>query len=123
MFLPDDFHSVCHLKSAQEIWNTLYVQFEGIISLLETRKINFVRKYEIFINTKGETLSQVHQRFNCLLIDLKTVGTVYYKSEVISKSMEALLETWETYTMCLKMSKDIKTLFLSELYGIMLNRE
>ncbi|KAJ9565707.1 hypothetical protein OSB04_001673 [Centaurea solstitialis] len=37
--------------------------------------------------------------------------------------MEALPEHWETYTSCLTMSKDIKTLTLSELYGILLNRE
>ena len=77
MSFPDDvFHYVSHLRSAQEIWNTLCVQLKGIDSLLESRKINLVRKYEMFISTKGETLSQMHQRFNCLLIDLKTVGTV-----------------------------------------------
>ena len=69
----------------------------------------------MFINTKGETLSQVHQRFNCLLIDLnvdqhQTAGTVYSNSEVITKFMEALPESWSNYTMCLKLSKDIKTL-------------
>ncbi|KAJ9557467.1 hypothetical protein OSB04_012081 [Centaurea solstitialis] len=37
--------------------------------------------------------------------------------------MEALPEHWEIYTSCLTMSKDIKTLTLSELYGILLNRE
>ena len=76
MSLPDDiFHSVCHLRPTQEIWNTLFVQIEGIDSLLESRKINLVRKYEMFL-----------------------------------KFMEVLPESWETYTMCLIMSKDIKTL-------------
>ncbi|KAJ9536026.1 LOW QUALITY PROTEIN: hypothetical protein OSB04_un000809 [Centaurea solstitialis] len=70
-----------------------------------------------------ETLSQIHQRFNCLLIDLKTIGTIYPNSEVVTKFMEALPEHWEIYTSCLTMSKDIKTLTLSELYGILLNRE
>ncbi|KAJ9541731.1 hypothetical protein OSB04_028237 [Centaurea solstitialis] len=79
--------------------------------------------YESFIHQKDETLSQTHQRFNCLLIDLKTIGTVYSNSEVITKFMEALPEYWETYTTCLTMSKDIKTLTLSELYDIHLNRE
>ncbi|KAJ9560426.1 hypothetical protein OSB04_005586 [Centaurea solstitialis] len=37
--------------------------------------------------------------------------------------MEALPEYWENYTMCLKMSKDIKTITLRELYGMMLNHE
>ena len=46
MSLPDNvFHFVCHLKSAKEIWNTLCSPFEGIDSLLESRKINLVRKY------------------------------------------------------------------------------
>ncbi|KAJ9542321.1 hypothetical protein OSB04_028827 [Centaurea solstitialis] len=124
MSLPDDvFHSVCHLRSAKEIWDTLCVQYEGTVVLMESIKIFLVRKYESFIHQKDETLSQIHQRFNCLLIDLKTIGTIYPNSEVVTKFMEALPEHWETYTSCLTMSKDIKTLTLSELYGILLNRE
>ncbi|KAJ9538188.1 hypothetical protein OSB04_030921 [Centaurea solstitialis] len=124
MSLPDDvFHSVCHLRSAKEIWDTLCVQYEGTAVLMESRKIFLVRQYERFIHQKDETLSQIHQRFNCLLIDLKTIGTIYPNSEVVTKFMEALPEHWETYTSCLTMSKDIKTLTLSELYGILLNRE
>ncbi|KAJ9561066.1 hypothetical protein OSB04_006226 [Centaurea solstitialis] len=124
MSLPDDvFHSVCHLRSAKEIWDTLCVQYEGTAVLMESRKIFLVRQYESFIHQKDETLSQLHQRFNCLLIDLKTIGTTYPNSEVVTKFMEALPEHWEIYTSCLTMSKDIKTLTLSELYGILLNRE
>ncbi|KAJ9547332.1 hypothetical protein OSB04_019875 [Centaurea solstitialis] len=124
MSLPDDvFHSVCHLRSAKEIWDTLCVQYESIAVLMESRKIFLVRQYESFIHQKDETLSQLHQRFNCLLIDLKTIGTTYSNSEVVTKFMEALPEHWEIYTSCLTMSKDIKTLTLSELYGILLNRE
>ncbi|KAJ9539198.1 hypothetical protein OSB04_031931 [Centaurea solstitialis] len=124
MSLPDDvFHSVCHLRSAKEIWDTLCVQYEGTAVLMESRKIFLVRQYESFIHQKDETLSQQHQRFNCLLIDLKTIGTTYSNSQVVTKFMEALPEHWEIYTSCLTMSKDIKTLTLSELYGILLNRE
>ncbi|KAJ9544564.1 hypothetical protein OSB04_024271 [Centaurea solstitialis] len=124
MSLPDDvFHSVCHLRSAKEIWDTLCVQYEGTAVLMESRKIFLVRQYESFIHQKDETLSQLHQRFNCLLIDLKTIGTTYSNSEVVTKFMEALPEHWEIYTSCLTMSKNIKTLTLSELYGILLNRE
>ncbi|KAJ9536147.1 hypothetical protein OSB04_un000680 [Centaurea solstitialis] len=124
MSLPDDvFHYVCHLRSAKEIWDTLCVQYEGTAVLMESRKIFLVCQYESFIHQKDETLSQIHQRFNCLLIDLKTIGTIYPNSEVVTKFMEALPEHWEIYTSCLTMSKDIKTLTLSELYGILLNRE
>jgi len=44
MSLPDDvFHSVCHLRSAKDIWNTLCIQYEGTSVLLESRKIHLVR--------------------------------------------------------------------------------
>ncbi|KAJ9544277.1 hypothetical protein OSB04_023984 [Centaurea solstitialis] len=74
-----------------------------------------ISQYESFIHQKDETLSQIHQRLNCLLIDLKTIGTIYPNSEVVTKFMEALPEHWEIYTSCLTMSKDIKTLTLREL--------
>src|SRR5581483_11235259 len=124
MSLPDEvFHSISKLKTAKEIWNTLCVQYEGADALIESRKIHLIRQYEKFIAAKGETLSQTHQRFNCLLTDLKTFDIVYSNSQVITKFMEALPDHWENYTMCLKMSKDIKTITLSELYGMMLNHE
>ena len=45
MSLPDEiFHSVCHLRSAKEIWNTLCVQYEGTAVLMESRKIFLVRQ-------------------------------------------------------------------------------
>ncbi|KAJ9539223.1 hypothetical protein OSB04_031956 [Centaurea solstitialis] len=114
MSLPDEvFHSINKLKSAKEIWDTLCLQYEGADALMESRKIHLIR----------ETLSQTHQRFNCLLIDLKTYDVSYSNSQVITKFMEALPYHWENYTMCLKMSKDIKTITLSELYGMMLNHE
>ncbi|KAJ9550966.1 hypothetical protein OSB04_015011 [Centaurea solstitialis] len=101
MSLPDDV-------------STLFVIFVlpkkfGTLSVFNT-------KYESFIHQNDETLSQIHQRFNCLLIDLKTICTIYPNSEVVTKFMEALPEHWEIYTSCLTMSKDIKTLTLSELY-------
>ena len=44
MSMSDDvFHSVCHLKTSKEIWDTLRIQYEGTDSLLESRKINLVR--------------------------------------------------------------------------------
>ncbi|KAJ9560205.1 hypothetical protein OSB04_005365 [Centaurea solstitialis] len=95
----------------------------GADALIESRKIHLIRQYEKFIAAKGETLAQTHQRFNCLLIDLKTYGIVYSNSQVITKFMEAFPDYWETYTMCLKMSKDIMTITHSELYGMMLNHE
>src|SRR5581483_5493372 len=124
MSLPDEvFHSICKLKTAKEIWDTCCLQYEGADALIESRKIHLKRQYEKFIAAKGESLSQTYQRFNCLLIDLKTYDVSYSNSQVITKFMEALPDHLENYTMCLKMSKDIKTISLSELYGVMLNHE
>ncbi|KAJ9544500.1 hypothetical protein OSB04_024207 [Centaurea solstitialis] len=63
-------------------------------------------------------------------IDIETEGSCpafelhfYTSSQLESGTTEALPEQWEIYTTCLTMSKDIKTVTLSELYGILLNRE
>ncbi|KAI3668177.1 hypothetical protein L6452_43254 [Arctium lappa] len=82
MALPDEvFHSIMHLKTSKEMWETICVQYEGTTEIQETRKINLVRQYESFIAGKNESLSDVHQRFNCLIIDLRTVGRAYSNSE------------------------------------------
>ncbi|KAJ9544484.1 hypothetical protein OSB04_024191 [Centaurea solstitialis] len=117
MSLPDDvFHSVCHLRSAKEIWDTLCVQYEGTAVLMESRKISWCDSTKaLFIRRMKLSPSYIR--------DSTTIGTTYPNSEVVTKFMEALPEHWEIYTSCLTMSKDIKTLTLSELYGILLNRE
>ncbi|KAJ9548152.1 hypothetical protein OSB04_020695 [Centaurea solstitialis] len=54
---------------------------EGADALMESRKIHLIRQYEKFIAVKCETLSQTHQRFNCLLIDMKTYDVSYSNSQ------------------------------------------
>ncbi|KAI3684855.1 hypothetical protein L6452_34082 [Arctium lappa] len=124
MSLPDEvFHSIIHLKTSKEMWETICVQYEGTTEIQETRKINLVRQYESFIAGKNESLSDIHQRFNCLIIDLRTVGRTYSNSEVLTKFLESLPESWDSYSICLKLTKDLHTLSLSTLYGILLNYE
>ncbi|KAJ9544604.1 LOW QUALITY PROTEIN: hypothetical protein OSB04_024311 [Centaurea solstitialis] len=83
MSLPDEvFHSISKLKIAKEICDTLCIQYVGADALIESRKIHLIRQYEKFIAAKGETLTQTHQRFNCLLIDLKTYDVTYSNSHV-----------------------------------------
>ncbi|KAI3665329.1 hypothetical protein L6452_43953 [Arctium lappa] len=124
MALPDEvFHSIMHLKTSKEMWETICVQYEGTTEIQETRKINLVRQYESFIAGKNESLSDVHQRFNCLIIDLRIVGRTYSNSEVLTKFLECLPESWDSYSICLKLTKDLHTLSLSTLYGILLNYE
>ncbi|KAI3746513.1 hypothetical protein L6452_08947 [Arctium lappa] len=54
MALPDEvFHSIMHLKTSKEMWETICVQYEGTTEIQETRKINLVRQYESFIAGKG----------------------------------------------------------------------
>ncbi|KAJ9539029.1 hypothetical protein OSB04_031762 [Centaurea solstitialis] len=86
MSLPDEvFHSISKLKTAKEIWDTLCIQYEGADALTESRKIHLIRQYEKFIAAKGETLAQTHQRFNCLLIDLKTYDVTFLLTQTFLK--------------------------------------
>ncbi|KAI3697893.1 hypothetical protein L6452_30995 [Arctium lappa] len=124
MALPDEvFQSIMHLKTSKEMWETICVQYEGTTEFQGTRKINLVRQYESFIVGKNESLSDVHQRFNCLIIDLRKVGRTYSNSEVLTKFLEFLPESWDSYSICLKLTKDLNSLSLSTLYGILLNYE
>ncbi|KAI3757372.1 hypothetical protein L6452_04909 [Arctium lappa] len=124
MALPNEvFHSIMYLKTSKEMWETICVQYEGTTEIQETRKINLVRQYESFIAGKNESLSDVHQQSNCLIIDLITVGRTYSNSEVLTKFLECLPECWDSYSICLKLTKDLNSLSLSTLYGILLNYE
>ncbi|KAI3718217.1 hypothetical protein L6452_19079 [Arctium lappa] len=71
MALPDEvFHSIMHLKTSKEMWETICVQYEGTTEIQET---------------------------------------------------QCLPESWDSYSICLKRTKDLNSLSLSTLYGILLN--
>ena len=105
MSLSDDvYHSVMKMRTSKSMWDILCIQYEGTNEVQLTRTINLVRRYESFMHLKGETVSQIHQRFNCLLIDLRSVNKEYSNAEILTKFMEALPDKWNVFTTCLKIS-------------------
>ncbi|KAI3693088.1 hypothetical protein L6452_32916 [Arctium lappa] len=52
---------------------------------------------------------------------LERLTWTYSNSEVLTKFLECLPECWDNYSICLKLTKDLNSLSLSTLYGILLN--
>jgi len=122
--LPDEvYHSLLNLPTAKEMWDTLGVLYEGTKEVRKSNKICLVRKYELFSHEKGESRSSYFNRFNCLLNDLKALGKVYEKGEVLCKFMECLPDFWETICTCIKQTKDLDNMPLTALYGTLMNFE
>ncbi|KAJ9552796.1 hypothetical protein OSB04_016841 [Centaurea solstitialis] len=124
MSLPDEvYHSLVNFSTAKEMWSTLCVLYEGSNEVKKSKKISLVRKYELFCNEKGESITNYYNRFNSLLNDLLLLGKVYDNEEVLNKFMDGLPDFWENICTCIKTSMDLETMPLTVLFGTLVNYE
>ena len=106
------YHLVQNCDSAQEMMETLAVAYEGTVEVQATTINNLNRRYEHFFTRQGETLTQMFNRFNCLVNDMRRLGIV--KHSYLGK-------TWEHYIDVLKNDEKIDTMDLNTLFGNLQN--
>jgi hypothetical protein len=106
-------------KTAQEVWKALLLMYEGNDEVKENRRDLLKQRYENFAHIKGETMSAQYLRFIQILDDLEKVSVTMENNDVLRKFLRSLPDVWTVYTINIRSSKNLKTLTLSELHGIL----
>ena len=124
MALPDDiYHSVITCQSAKEIWDTLIVLFEGTPEVKKNKRSLLIQKYEMFKGKSGESITEIYERFNCLINDLRQHSTKFENEDVLIKFLRSLPAEWDNITIAIRQSKDLESMTLQALYGNLLTHE
>ena len=104
--------SIC--KSAQEIWKTLEVTYEGTSQVKET-KINLLQhEFELFSINEGESITNAIDKFSKITNGLEALG---------KKIIRSLPKEWDSQVTAIMETKDLNTLDYNALIGSLINYE
>ncbi|GAA0159406.1 hypothetical protein LIER_16186 [Lithospermum erythrorhizon] len=104
-------------KTAKEIWDLLENAHVGNNQVKKT-KVRFLTKvYQKFEMKEGETIADMHQRFNEILNNLEALGKTFSNEEINGKIFEALTDDYDGKICAITDAKDIGTIPLVELIG------
>ena len=124
MSLPDDiYHSVINCSNAKEMWDTLVILFEGTYEMKRNRRSLLVQQYEMFTSKADESLSEIYERFNYLINDLKTHGTEYDTEDILIKFLRSLPYEWDGISIAIRQARNLQAMTLPGLYGNLLTHD
>ena len=110
-------NQVINCSSAKQMWDTIELLMEGTTEVKENRLDILTSQYEAFKSLRGESITQVFERYNKLLNDLNLHGKVYTSREVNRKFMLTLPSHLEHKISSIRERDDINEMSIERLYG------
>lgn len=107
------------LKATKEIWNSLFVLYEGMKDVELRKIVTLTTHHECFSKKEGETIDEMFGRFQLLLNGLEALEHVYSKAQVNLKIIDNLPNEWEPKITAISEARNIKALSWDEFLGIL----
>lgn len=96
---------------------------EGTEEVIESKVDMLTSQYEDFIMHEGETIQDLETRFLAITNELKYLGEPINQSKHVRKILRVLPKSWESKVDSITESKDLKTLKIDVLIGILRTHE
>ncbi|KAJ0508375.1 putative transcription factor interactor and regulator CCHC(Zn) family [Helianthus annuus] len=114
----DIFAFLNHDGSSKFIWEALRVKAEGGKQIKKNKIALLKKEFGLFDNIKGESVTQMIERFCHLKIELERFEIVKTREEIIDKVIEALprADQWQTFVFILKNDALYETISLDTLF-------
>ena len=120
MAIPNSIiHAFKKCKSAQELWSSLQQMYEGSEDDKDNKKDMLKQKFENFCQQNNEKMTSQYLRYVQLVDELVAAGVKMENQDVIRKFLRSLPHAWNTYSMAIRRTENLRTLKLSELFGIL----
>ncbi|GAA0186643.1 hypothetical protein LIER_33931 [Lithospermum erythrorhizon] len=113
----EEYARVKGCKSAKEIWDLLETAHVGSSQVKTTRVRFLTREYQTFEMYHGESIKDMHQRFNTIINNLDSLGKTFSLEELNGRIIEAVNPEFGQKVCAINKAKDIKTLSTQELIG------
>lgn len=110
-------HQVINCKTAKQMWDSIEKIMEGTPEVQENRLDILTSQYEAFKSLPGENITQVYERYNRLLNELRIHGKEYPLRESNRRFMLTLPHHIEHKASSIRERADFTTMKLEELYG------
>jgi hypothetical protein len=113
------YNHVVNCVDAKHMWETIETINEGTVEVRENRMEILMHEYEHFQAEAEEGISAVFERYNKLINSLNLSGKFYSVREVNKKFLLTLPAHLEHRITAIRESRDINTITLEKLYGIL----
>ncbi|XP_069146125.1 uncharacterized protein [Solanum lycopersicum] len=114
---PDEYNRISSCQYAKAIWETLQTAHEGTTQVKKSKIDNLNRKYELFRMAKGETIHEMHTRFNAIINEIYSLGEIIPNGKAVRKLVSVLPESWESKVEAITEARDLDKLVMDELIG------
>jgi gag-polypeptide of LTR copia-type/Zinc knuckle len=110
---------VINCVDARHIWKTIETICEGTDEVRENKMEILMSEYEHFQSGHNEGITAVFERYNKLINKLNLAGKFYSTREVNKKFLNSMPDHLEHRITAIRESRDINTISLDKLYGIL----
>jgi hypothetical protein len=117
-----EYHRVCNLETAHEMWGKLIEAYEGTLNVKSVKLFICKGKFEKFALLPNEELKDCFSRLNNIVNELKDLRFDVLKVDISHKFLRALPPKYETIVTLLVRS-NLKTTTPSEVLGEVLTHD
>ncbi|GKF40894.1 hypothetical protein Tco_0124236 [Tanacetum coccineum] len=106
-------------NTEKEIWKTLLITHQGNSQVKDNKIDLLVQQYEQFVISEDESIDSAFARFNTIITSLKALDKRYSSKNYVRKFLRALHPKLRAKVMVIEELKDLSSLSLDELIGIL----
>ncbi|KAI3676109.1 hypothetical protein L1987_85708 [Smallanthus sonchifolius] len=120
MALPMDiFNIFAEYTTAKDLWPALCTRYEGSEDVRESKRDLIKKQYAMFSSVRGESISDLINRFSSIVSRLKVMGVEYPTLDLNKKLLDYLPEEWNMYRIMVKNTENLSALSQQEVYSIL----
>ncbi|XP_057756242.1 uncharacterized protein LOC130975462 [Arachis stenosperma] len=81
----EEYRRVSRCTTAKEIWDKLQITHEGTTIVKKTRIDMLNREYKMFAMKEGESIDELFERFNTIIVGLDAIGITHFDSVLVRR--------------------------------------
>ncbi|XP_057719554.1 uncharacterized protein LOC130933980 [Arachis stenosperma] len=113
----EEYRRVSRCTTAKKIWDKLQITHEGTTIVKKTRKDMLNREYEMFAMKEGESIDELFERFNIIIVGLNAMEITYLDSVLVRRVLRCLTKEWKTKALIIFESSSLDSMTCDDLRG------
>ena len=111
------FYKFKNHNNAKDLWKALEITYEGTDDVKLRKAATLQRQYEMFAMMDGESIDDMHGRFQVIVNELLALGTQFSNAQNNMKILDSLTTPWQNFATSITVNRDMKTASIDELIG------
>lgn len=105
------------------MWVALQTLYGGTNNVKDYKINMFIEQFELFCMEAGEPMDSIQTRFLHLINKLSNLGKTFSNKDCDEKILRFMCKEWQTNVTTIKESNDLSSLYITNLFGKLAERE